>query len=280
MSLQPILSLPPPLRRHILTHLHPSPYPSTSLRHASSKSKPSRGSTTSGRITEKTRILSKPDKFNPPSHGSRRIRPRSFPGLQYGNEEDIEARRRKPYPNMLPPEGSWRRWFLTTRWVHLVLTLAPLTLLAIYSLATSFYTSCAYREELPTRTDWLYFPFQSLKQFLHIYNLHVKDQSAKKLEQRRLELEDVAKRREFQKAHGIEVGFLTGSWMDKLGTDEGRGGKEAMRQWEEEWERKRQEERRSEEDDGRARRDEAEEERRGKPRKRAYSFFGISWGGE
>ena len=32
---------------------------------------------------------------------------------------------------------------------------------------------------------------------------------------------DVDKRKEFMRAHGVEPGFLTGSWMEKFGTVEG-----------------------------------------------------------
>ncbi len=40
-------------------------------------------------------------------------------------------------------------------------------------------------------------------------------------ERRRRKQEDVKKREEFLRAHGVEPGFLTGSWMDRFGTVEG-----------------------------------------------------------
>lgn len=73
-------------------------------------------------ITDKTRILEKPAKFNPPSHGSRRVRPRAYPGAPLG-EQEREAQNEKRYPNMMPPEGSFSRWFLTNRTLHLWITL-------------------------------------------------------------------------------------------------------------------------------------------------------------
>lgn len=37
-----------------------------------------------------------------------------------------------------------------------------------------------------------------------------------------MKVEDAEKRRQFMRAHGVEPGFLTGSWLDQLGMEEGR----------------------------------------------------------
>lgn len=47
-------------------------------------------------------------------------------------------------------------------------------------------------------------------------------------EKRRKKLEDAEKRKQFMRAHGVEPGFLTGSWMEKFGTVEGDAAREAM----------------------------------------------------
>lgn len=54
-----------------------------------------------------------------------------------------------------------------------------------------------------------------------MYKLHVAHESEKVADLRRRKLEDVKKREEFLRAHGVEPGFLTGSWVDKFGTVEG-----------------------------------------------------------
>lgn len=71
--------------------------------------------------------------------------------------------------------------------------------------------------------------------------MHVAHESELVAEKRRRKIEDAAKRKEYLRAHGIEPGFLTGSWMEKFGTIEGDKAREAMyKQLEEE--RRQQEE--------------------------------------
>lgn len=47
-------------------------------------------------------------------------------------------------------------------------------------------------------------------------------------QKRRKKLEDVEKRKEFLREHGVEPGFLTGSWMERFGTVEGDVARERM----------------------------------------------------
>ena len=47
-------------------------------------------------------------------------------------------------------------------------------------------------------------------------------------DKRRKKIEDAEKRKEFLRAHGVEPGFLTGSWMEKFGTIEGDQAREAL----------------------------------------------------
>ena len=91
---------------------------------------------------------------------------------------------------------------------------------AAYSMSLSFYRTTAFREELPRREDLLSHPIQTVAQFARVYKKHVEFESAKVAEKRRHKIEDAAKRKEFLRAHGVEPGFLTGSWMDKFGTIE------------------------------------------------------------
>jgi len=84
--------------------------------------RPVRNASTRAPETDKSRILEKPAKFNPPSHGSRRVRPRSYPGPRITDAER-EAMKTKRYPNMMPPEGSFLWRFLTDRKLHMWITL-------------------------------------------------------------------------------------------------------------------------------------------------------------
>ena len=97
------------------------PAPSTTttsqtIRHASKKATPKyKGS--------KPLVLEKPTKFNPPSHGSRLPRDTlRYPGPQLSAEE-IAMQKTKKYPSMMPPDGSFMRWFLTNKALHMYISL-------------------------------------------------------------------------------------------------------------------------------------------------------------
>ncbi len=92
---------------------------SKSARHASSRPPP----------TDKSRILEKPAKFNPPSHGARlnKAPPRNYPGPALSHEAKQE-RATKQYPHMMPSEGTFMHWFLTNRSIHMWITLVNLLL--------------------------------------------------------------------------------------------------------------------------------------------------------
>ena len=70
----------------------------------------------------KPRVLEKPDRFNPPSHGARiRSKPKYYgPDL---SQHEQQTQKTKQYPHMMPPEGSFMHWFLTDRTIHLYITL-------------------------------------------------------------------------------------------------------------------------------------------------------------
>ena len=68
--------------------------------------------------TSKPRVLEKPTKFNPPSHGKRLKQqiPRQY-GPQLTGQQKTEQETKK-YPNMMPPPGTFMYWFLTSRGIH------------------------------------------------------------------------------------------------------------------------------------------------------------------
>lgn len=122
---------------------------------------------------------------------------------------------------MMPAEGTFMHSFLTDRRVHLTITLSTLFFLAAYSMIGSFLHTTIYRDQLPPAKGLLSHPFKTLSQFFQVYKMHVAYETEQVAEKRRMKLEDAAKRKEFLREHGVEPGFLTGSWMDKFGTVEG-----------------------------------------------------------
>lgn len=69
------------------------------------------------------RVLEKPERFNPPSHGSRL--PRKTTPRHYGGNlsaEEVKVQRQTDYPGMMAPEGTWAHWFIHNRWIHVAIT--------------------------------------------------------------------------------------------------------------------------------------------------------------
>ena len=86
------------------------------IRHASS--------TPTKNASKGPRVLAKPTKYTPPSHPARlpRAAPTNFPGPPLSAKE-IAAQKTKQYPHMMPAEGTFMRWFLTNRSIHIYITL-------------------------------------------------------------------------------------------------------------------------------------------------------------
>ena len=73
--------------------------------------------------TSKPRVLEKPTRFNPPSHGKRLKQevPRNY-GPQLTAEQKIEQETKK-YPHTMPAKGTFMYWFLTTTSIHTFISL-------------------------------------------------------------------------------------------------------------------------------------------------------------
>ena len=87
--------------------------------------------------TSKPRVLEKPTKFNPPSHGRRlrRQTPRQY-GPQLTVEQKVEQETKK-YPNMMPSPGTFMYWFLTSRGIHTFICLVSLIIVVVHTRASS-----------------------------------------------------------------------------------------------------------------------------------------------
>ncbi|KAI9710963.1 MAG: hypothetical protein M1820_002400 [Bogoriella megaspora] len=152
----------------------------------------------------KPRVLEKPAKFNPPSHPSRlRSKPRAYAGPPL-SEQQKQEQKVKQYPHMMPPEGTFMNWFLRDKSIHVWISMGVLITLALFVFVTDFVEKTSLKDLLPTRDDWKSHPFKSFRQFWSVYKLNVEQTSMENAERRRRQTEDVEKRRQYRKAHGIE----------------------------------------------------------------------------
>ncbi|KAH0543892.1 hypothetical protein FGG08_001793 [Glutinoglossum americanum] len=163
------------------------------------------------------RTLEKPTKFTPPSHPSRRPRPRTYPGPTL-TSEDLKRHRTKKYPNMMPGEGTFMHYFLTSRGLHLYITLTTLVLLAIFTTHQSFSKTSPFAHLLPPASTLLSSPVKFFSTYVEVFKLHTAHQSAVTAERRKQKVEDVQKRSQYRKAHGLE-GEGLGGWTAKTETE-------------------------------------------------------------
>lgn len=88
----------------------------------------SRPASTSSKPVPKGRLLEKPTRFNPPSHPARLPRRNRQPAFQVPlSAKEKEQQKRKQYPHMMPPEGTFFHWFLTNRTIHVWITMVRLS---------------------------------------------------------------------------------------------------------------------------------------------------------
>ncbi|KAI9776192.1 MAG: hypothetical protein M1839_000513 [Geoglossum umbratile] len=176
-------------------------------------------------------VLEKPAKFNPPSHGSRRAAPRSYPGPPLSAKEKA-AQQTNKYPNMMPGEGTFMRWFLTNRGLHVYITLTTLFLLATFTFLTNFRNSTPFAHLLPPLSDFPTSPLSFISTYIEVFKLHTAHESARAAERRRQKVEDVQKRSQYRKAHGLDGGEGFGSWTARTEEDAigpSGGGEEARK---------------------------------------------------
>lgn len=165
----------------------------------------------------KPRLLDKPERFNPPSHGSRpKAKPRTY-GAPL-SEPERDAQRTKQYPHMMPPEGSFMYWFLTTRNVHTFISVGVLVSLVAGIWVQEFLSNTPYKDMLPPNSMFFAHPWRFLRQYWEVYNMHLAHRSQEVAEHRKRNVDDVAKRSAYRKAHGLESGDragLFGGWTAK-----------------------------------------------------------------
>ncbi|KAL1956931.1 hypothetical protein VTO42DRAFT_6678 [Malbranchea cinnamomea] len=156
--------------------------------------------------SSKQRVLSKPDKFRPPSHPARRVvqhTPRNYPGPP-PTAQEIEERKTKRYPHMFPPEGTVMYKFLTNRGIHVWISLSVLFSLAAFTFTTNFKMTSPFAHLLPSWSEFFAHPISSTSQFFTVMKMHSDHQTLQASEKRKRLSDDVVKRREYRIAHGLE----------------------------------------------------------------------------
>lgn len=86
----------------------------------------------------------------------------------------------------------------------MLITLGTLVSLAIYTFAINFKTNSPFADMIPPISEFPRHPFQYIGACIDVMRLHEEHESALTAEKRRRKVEDVAKRNEYRKAHGLE----------------------------------------------------------------------------
>ncbi|KAK0674686.1 hypothetical protein QBC41DRAFT_309335 [Cercophora samala] len=155
-------------------------------------------------------VLEKPERFVPPSHGSR------LPGSRrstlgdgprhYGgdlSESELKAQAKKEYPMTPPPEGTWAHWFFSQKWLHITVTLGTLTALSIWTFTLNYKHNTPFGDMLPPMADFFWHPISSTRALVEVIRLNEAHNTARIQEKRRRLVEDVAKRTAYRRAHGL-----------------------------------------------------------------------------
>ncbi|KAK8086338.1 hypothetical protein PG994_001312 [Apiospora phragmitis] len=157
-------------------------------------------------------VLEKPEKFNPPSHGARL--PRSVP-KHYGGalgSEELMAQKTKEYPGLPPPPNTWSHWFINNKHIHMFITLGALVSLGVYTFTARFNANSPFADMIPPIGEFLKQPINYIRTCVEVLKLHEEHESAQTAEKRRRRIEDVQKRNEYRKAHGLPIANGIESW--------------------------------------------------------------------
>ncbi|PGG97737.1 hypothetical protein GX51_07181 [Blastomyces parvus] len=156
------------------------------------------------------RVLEKPDRFRPPSHPARRVmnprssqQPRNYPGPRL-SEAELAEKKTKRYPNMFPPEGTVMHKFLTSRGIHVWISMSVLLSLATFTFTTNFKHTSPFAHLLPSWSQLLTHPIDTISQVLAVLKMHADHQTLETAEKRKKKTDDVEKRRAYRQAHGLE----------------------------------------------------------------------------
>lgn len=116
---------------------------------------------------------------------------------------------------MMAPQGTWAHWFWNSQGLHLSITLGTLASLAIFVATENFKSNTPFADMLPERSDYWEHPIVSLYTLYDVWRLTQLHNSAIVAEKRKKNVDDVVKRAEYRKAHGLEKEGGFGNWTAK-----------------------------------------------------------------
>jgi hypothetical protein len=176
-------------------------------------------------------VLGQPDKFRPPSHPARSPAPRHRKRLYYGPQTSSEQKAAfdsKQYPYSLPPKKTFMYWFLTTRSIHVWISLVRCPLPIPRKLTTGqgglvilgsmiayreFRRNNRYPELLPSGTQLLTSPLESLRSLYAVTRLNEAAHSREFRQTLDREVDDARRRREYRAAHGLPDVVGVAAWL-------------------------------------------------------------------
>lgn len=86
----------------------------------------------------------------------------------------------------------------------MIITLGTLTSLAVYTFIANFKAKSPFADMIPPISEFPRHPFQYVGVLVDVMRLHEEHESALTAEKRRMRVDDVGKRNEYRKAHGME----------------------------------------------------------------------------
>ncbi|KKZ65581.1 hypothetical protein EMCG_08584 [[Emmonsia] crescens] len=105
---------------------------------------------------------------------------------------------------MFPPEGTVMHKFLTSRGIHVWISMSVLISLAIFTFSTNFKHTSPFAHLLPSWSQLLTHPIDTLSQVFAVLKMHTDHQTLETAGKRKKRTDDVEKRRAYRRAHGLE----------------------------------------------------------------------------
>jgi len=105
---------------------------------------------------------------------------------------------------MMPPEDSFKYKLLTSRGFHLWFSMSILITLALSTFYMDFHSKNKYKELVPPSSLFWSHPFEYLSQYAQVYKMHKQAETAENLMKRQRKQDEVRKRKEYMRAHGLE----------------------------------------------------------------------------
>lgn len=134
------------------------------------------------------------------------------------SDAELQAQSAKAYPGLPPPDNTWTHWFIHSRGIHLFITLGTLSSLALFTFVSNFNAKSPFADMIPPISELPRHPFQYLGAIVDVMRLQEEHESAQTAEKRRMRVDDVAKRNEYRKAHGLEP--AQGFWAKGIKSDD------------------------------------------------------------